>query len=650
MPQQVKIRKRNKRDIDLSERIKILDDLLINKIAAGEVVERPSSVVKELVENSLDAGSTEISVSIVEGGKKYIKITDNGEGIKKDELKRAFHRHATSKLLTEEDLYHIATMGFRGEALASIASVARVQIKSKEESEKNGATLKVEGGTFTDVTDAPHAQGTQIEVSDLFYNTPVRKKFLRTDTTEYSRTLETLKAISLTNPRVRFKLFNNDKEVFDYKKADFKTRIYDVLGKDVFEKSFFIDSYRAGESGVFVTGVISTPEENYHTNKKIFIFINGRLVKDRSLVHALMQGFDGMIDRGRFPMAVLEIEMPFADVDVNVHPQKTEVRFQEPNFIFSVIKACVRETLNKNARAFASHKGQEGAGSSSYSPSSPPSYEGSGNKSSYGQRSAQGSGQGFGQGDGSFSKAGERSFAKYEGERGNVNRSVATQVTSLDFNQDDNIDYKSKEYLNFEVIGQVFGEYLVVEPRSNEKGKEEFYLIDQHAASERIAFEKLKNSYYNKNEKLQTQRLLLPEKIETNEKEKEVLESLIPHLSSLGFEIDSFGPSSKGGEIFLIKEVPSLIQGRTVVKLIEDLIEETGELGTSEIVKQKIDDILIRIACHSVIRGPQFLTKEEGLGLLREMATVDFSGHCPHGRPVIKSFSKYEIEKLFKRV
>lgn len=587
-------------------KIKILDELLASKIAAGEVVERPSSVVKELLENSVDAGAASISIYLAEGGKRLIRVADDGSGMSPEDAAAAFLRHATSKISAEEDLSCIKTLGFRGEALASIAAVARVTMKTREKGSSEGASVAVAGGAKPVVAADGCAEGTLIEVSDLFYNTPARLKFMRSAESEFGRVLDILRRTALINPHIRFKLVHGASKTIDTPPGALKDRVADLFGDEVLKGIIEVQT-------PFVSGFIGSRELSYPTAKSFHLYINGRWIRDKGIARAVIDGYGTMLSSSRYPFAVLDIKLQPADFDVNIHPAKTEVRFKNPGFVYDIVKAAVRGALGggrtpamtPDGALLNKYAASTAGGFTAFTPPANIARE-----TSLGY-SAIPNARGF-----QFTEAGE--------------------------------DVKTPEFLALETVGQLWGEFLIAESSSREGGAD-FYIIDQHGSSERIAFERLRKER-TKGGRLQSQMLLIPEKIETTADEAEALNGSLDYLEGLGFEVAPFGASLKsGGETFLVKGVPGLLSSRSSSVLIKELAEELSGIGRSGKAEEKIEEVLMRIACHSVIRGARPLTKEEGNALLRRLACVDFAMHCPHGRPVVKKISRRELEAMFKR-
>jgi DNA mismatch repair protein MutL len=617
-----------------------MDELLSSKIAAGEVVERPASVVKELMENSVDAGARSITVEVGEGGRRLVKVSDDGVGMTKADAVMAFSRHATSKIYNEDDLSVIRTMGFRGEALSSIAAVARVTLRTRatdDPEDAPGTRVQVDGGAKALVTSDSHPMGTIVEVHDLFYNTPARGKFMRTARTEYGRILDIVKKIAVARPEIKITLYNGAAATLRAGRGTLKERLMDVFGADVVNELCELkgDSYK--ERGFAITGFVSKPTLNYSNANHLYIYVNGRLVKDRAITKAMIDGYCGTLDKRRYPFAALFVEMPPEEVDVNVHPAKTEVRFRDNSFIYHLVKGTVRRAVGGEGTSlpdgvFEKGSPQGGGGS--------PKGRGGHVKSPLylvdcagGKSSPRVGEAGVAWNDrNSFSAFSEEEaeIEKKQGQKGlgSVNSVAATINPDLS---------------EMDIVGQLWGEFLIVQ-RS-----EDFFVIDQHGAAERVRFEELRKSYF-RGENISSQYLLIPERIETTPEESVALAESAAHLRRMGFEVEPFGPSAKfGGETFLIKAVPEILAGRPAAVLVQELAAELAEIGGSQKLESIIEAALMTVACHSVIRGPRGLSDDEARALLCQISRVDFSGYCPHGRPVVKKFTRAEIEAVFKR-
>ncbi|MBI5286413.1 MAG: DNA mismatch repair endonuclease MutL [Deltaproteobacteria bacterium] len=564
----------------VTNKIHILPQELVSKIAAGEVVERPASVVKELVENSIDAGATDISIHIQDGGKRIIKVVDDGEGMPREDAVLAFERHATSKIESEDDLFNILTMGFRGEALPSIASVSEVTLSTKVHGELTGTMVKVRGGRVEEVKDFGCPEGAMVEVKNLFYNTPARLKFLRAISTELGHIIDIVNRLAIVNPPIRFKLTNGPTTILNTSKGDLKARVGEILGTDVLKQGIAIE-----EEGhrIRLWGLVSNPNITYPTTKGLFIYVNNRWIRDKGINYAIINGYRHLLMKDRYPLAVLFIHLPPEDVDVNVHPAKAEVRFKDPRLVYELISKTLQDAL--------------------IVPSMP------------------------------VSKL-EEAWPVSVKEAEPCYRTAPIVEEPLKFGERNVL---TPLFLELGIIGQLWGEYILAEREG------EFYIIDQHAASERIAFERLKNSYYEER-RIKGQSLLIPEVLEVFPQEREALEGSLEVLNDLGFEVEPFG-----GNTFVIKTIPGILAEKGCAGLIKDLAEELSCIGVSSRIEKRIDDTLIRVACHAVVRGRHPLSKEEIKALLNELAMIDFSSHCPHGRPVIKAISRAEVEEMFKR-
>lgn len=639
-------------------KIKIMPEALAIKIAAGEVIERPASVIKELIENSIDAKASDISIYIKDGGRKLIKVVDNGYGMSREDVVTAFLRHATSKVLKEEDLYSINTLGFRGEALPSIAAISETIVHTKIPGEISGTMVKIKGGRIEDITDTGCADGTAIEVRDIFFNTPARLKFMRSVSTETGNISDTVARLAIAYPSIRFRLYNNKTVMLEtsagsniaaattfstpfdgegrvgenYNYDVLRVRIADVFGKGILRNILFIE---AGDSMLQVHGFIARPETSYSTTKGIFIYVNNRWIRDRGINHAVLSGYRNCIMEGRYPFVILFVTIMPQLVDVNVHPTKCEVRFKNPKDVHELINKTITNVLSAPSVPFSELPSS--LPHSFLHPVPPPfnSLPLEGRGTGWGMESKEGEGRG---------KVIREGIVNYEG-RQQFNKDVCQNTAFYD----DTASYQtgiaelSSEGIKplffevLEVIGQLWLEYILCEKEG------EFYIIDQHAAAERIAFENLKKDYFA-NHYITNQMLLLPQRLEFSMQEKEIVEGSLDAIKALGFDIEPFS-----GNTFIIRAVPHILSGRDCRCLIKDMIDELVDTGISFKIDDRLDEILMRVACHSVIRGKRQLSREEAKALIKNLAKVDFSLNCPHGRPIIKAISKFEIEKMFKR-
>jgi DNA mismatch repair protein MutL len=512
-------------------------------------------------------------------------------------------RHATSKITEEKDLDAIRTMGFRGEALASISTVARVRLRTRRPGELTGTSVTIEGGSAPAITDDGCPEGTSVEARDLFYNTPARQKFMKSAASEFGRVADVFKRIAIINPGVRFRLVHgSSRPAVDTAGGTLRARLSDIFGADVAAGLMELKAPN-------VTGFIGAPGA-YASRKSLYIYVNGRPVQDKGINRAIIDGYGTVIDGPRFPLVVLDLAVAPEDVDINIHPAKSEVRFRNPGLVYDTVKTAIRLALagGLTPGREASLPGRKD-GAAGFTPYRAP-------------------------------EAGTPAFLQ---ESTPALSPVPPDEARLGFHADGN-EVKNPEFLDLITVGQLWGEYLIAESRANGG---EFYLVDAHGAAERAAFEGLKRRYFNGGE-IKRQMLLLPERVETTPEQGDGITGALEYLARLGFEIIPFGPSARaGGETFMIKATPDILGSRSSADLIKELAEDLSDVGGSSAVEERIEAALMRIACHSVIRGARRLTAEEGNALLRKLADIDFAGHCPHGRPVVKRFSRREVEAMF---
>ncbi|MDJ0819139.1 MAG: DNA mismatch repair endonuclease MutL [Desulfobacterales bacterium] len=637
-------------------KIKILPEILSNKIAAGEVVERPASVVKELVENSLDAGSSRIMIDIAQGGRSLIRVSDNGSGMGRDDALLALERYATSKIYRDRDLFNIRTLGFRGEALPSIASVSRFRLTSREASADAGTEIRVEGGKIKNVTEAGAPRGTLVSVRQLFFNTPARRKFLKTVATEMGHIADRISSIALGHPGIQFRLTHNDKIVKDWPAASSNfERVVDVLGGDL-KTGLHALQYKS--DGISLSGWISSPRAHRRTARAIYIYVNGRSVRDRMVQHALFEGYAQRLVKGQFPLAVIFIEVPFDEVDVNVHPTKSEVRFARQKAVHEAVRRAVAQTLYETDRTgWGAEGGQKGDAHDAETRAAQQVAET--NRTDFGFGISD---LGFKKGNSGFNY-GEKdsrheSFEEFEylppqtqsrdaqptprtrqpGTPTLLPESHPAPRTSQPDSPSVQAEiWQKKRFGSLRVIGQLHNTYIVCEADAG------LILIDQHAAHERILFESL--SARSADRKPSAQRLLVPETVELGFREAGVLESLIPELNELGLEIDHFG-----GNTFVVKSVPGLLAGREIRPLITEIVETVAAVGAAPGLDRALESCRMVMACHGAIRANQALNDQQIRGLLDQLDGCHNPSHCPHGRPTWLRWEIRELEKLFKRI
>ncbi|QTA88536.1 DNA mismatch repair endonuclease MutL [Desulfonema magnum] len=612
-------------------RIKILPENLSNKIAAGEVVERPASVVKELVENALDANSSRIIVEVEKGGRSLIRISDNGIGMNHDDALLATERYATSKIRKDNDLFSIKTLGFRGEALPSIAAVSRFTLETKDKTSEAGTRIIIEGGTIRDVSEIGAPAGTLISVKQLFFNTPARRKFLKTVNTEMGHIADTVANIALGWPRVQFRLHHNGKIVKNWiAVSDPADRIADVLGKDMRNMLHRTD---ADDNVISVSGWIASPRMARKTSRGIYVYVNGRFVKDKIIQHALFRGYSGRLMKGQFPVAVLFINIPSDQVDVNVHPTKNEVRFAQQNRVHGIVADAVSKALNLADRPVPPTSRSQAKNWDRREPSEQPYISETADFFSpqtvplEKKREHQ---------DMSSKKGDIRPALPVKKKKSESIKTEGDERTRF-FPEKQASLWENKPFRDLRVIGQFHGTYIICE------SDEGLVLIDQHAAHERVLFEQLKKQ--SSSSRNTSQKLLISETIDLSYSEADILEKLIPDFNDTGFEIEPFG-----GNTFVVKSVPAILGHGEIKPLITEIVEKMANIGVAPGLENIMDECLILMACHGAIRANQQLSDEQIRTLLTQLDECENSSHCPHGRPILIRWTLSFLEKSFKRI
>ena len=598
-------------------KIHTLSPQLANQIAAGEVVERPSSVLKELSENSLDAGAKRIEVEVEQGGTKLIRVRDDGCGISESDLPLALSRHATSKILGLEDLEAVATLGFRGEALASIASVSRLALTSNS-GEGSGWKAVSEGRDMeVELQPAAHPQGTSVEVRDLFFNTPARRKFLRTENTEYKRIDDCLKKLALSRMDVAFSLKHNQKVQFSLRpansQAEQEKRVADLCGPQFMEQALFVDNDR---TGIRLWGWIGLPTFSRSQADLQYFFVNGRSIRDKVVSHAVRQAYQDVLYHGRHPAYVLFLEILPADVDVNVHPTKHEVRFRESGSIHSFVSTTLKKALATDRPQ--DHLSTNG-GLELQNKDQP--------QSLIGQNALPLAGT---------PGSGYQSTWPSSGVPSGVN-APASSYQSLYSSQTQFSDRDQAEVppLGF-AVAQLKGIFILAE---NSHG---LIIVDMHAAHERITYERMKDAFDLQG--LVSQPLLVPENLAVSQREADAVESNQAVFTQLGF-----GVERAASESIIVREIPAILRGSEVEKLLRDVLSDLLEHGSSERIRDHINEILSTMACHGSVRANRKLTLPEMNALLRDMEITERSGQCNHGRPTWSQLTVEELDKLFLR-
>jgi DNA mismatch repair protein MutL len=617
----------------MNQKIEVLPTILANQIAAGEVIERPASVVKELVENSLDAGSTDIEITVQKSGIELIKIADNGSGIPKDDLALALARHATSKIKTLDDLENIHSLGFRGEALASIASVSRMDLISRTAEDKAGWQVSAEGVDYKPkLQPLSHPVGTTIEVHDLFFNTPARRKFLKSDTTEFGHIEEIVRRMALANFNVAFALKHNGKSIFQLPVAETlaqkEKRIRELFGQEFIDQAFYLET---NDATMKLHGWISSPNFNRGQADLQYFYINHRIVKDKLLGHAMKQAYQDLIVHNRFPVFILYLEIDPKAVDVNVHPTKSEVRFRSSRDVHDFVYAAIKQALkNINVAAGLQPAYQIKDVVGSLQPAYQTKNVAAGLQPAYHTKDVA---AGFSLRNKMEDIVSLKQKNLYPHFRDDDTLNLQIREPSATYSS--NMLISEKPLLGT-VIGQLLGTYILAE---NDEG---LILVDIHAAHERLTYEKIKTEYESTG--IKGQLLLLPFTLNLTAQELQYFEQYNDRLHEFGFEATLIGPESVS-----IRQVPFLLKDVAIENVFRDLLAELNEYDISDKQTVAINAILANMACHSSIRANQKLTIPEMDALLRQIESTPNSGQCGHGRPTWIKISNAELQKLFLR-
>ncbi|MBR6730620.1 MAG: DNA mismatch repair endonuclease MutL [Alphaproteobacteria bacterium] len=621
--------------------IRLLPQNLINQIAAGEVVERPSAALKELIENSIDAGSTRIDIKIQEGGKTYFCVTDNGKGMTKSELELCIERHATSKL-PDDDLFHICFLGFRGEALPSIASVAKLSITSRTKEMDEAWKISVEGGIKKDLAPVPATYGTTVEVRDLFFATPARLKFLKSAQSEMLNIKDTVNRLAMAYPQIHFSLSDEKRTILNYTPAaTLLTRIAQVIGKAFDENALAIE---ADYEGTKLTGFVGLPTYTRSTSQDQYLFVNGRFVKDKVLIGAIRGAFQGLIGHDTHPVLALFLSVPQQEVDVNVHPAKTEVRFANAPKIRGLLVSSIRNVLAENGHRTSSTIGIGALEKSIPVPFSTKSSSFSFNKPSFFNQSLKQEEiiENFNTSDNSFGlqEPQPHSFSDLPSQKQEfINFSEPT--FSVKSYEEEHLEQENQISPQTEIFPPLgFAKAQMHETYIVSQTKDSIIITDQHAAHERLTYERLIKNH----ESLQSQLLLIPEIIDLSEDEAIILLERAEELKTFGFIIEPFG-----GNSIVVREMPALLNKTNISKLMVDLAQTLKEFEDTVLLKDKIKDICARMACHGSIRAGRNLTIPEMNALLRQMEECTTSGQCIHGRPTYIELKLPDVERLFGR-
>lgn len=582
----------------MSRKIQVLPQAISQVIAAGEVIERPASVVKELIENSIDAGSSEIMVELGAGGLQLIRVVDTGEGMDREDVPLAFERYATSKIRSAEDLFNIHTLGFRGEAIPSICQVSKMTLQTRTRHSISGTKVICEGGEIKSVSETGCPVGTEVEVRQLFFNIPVKRKFLKSIRSELRSVLNHFVRLSLSHPTISFKLIHDGRTLHEYLKTESPlVRVEEIFGKEIYSD---LKPIEFEDDGIRISGYASLPSISKRNAESIFFYVNQRFIKDRMIYRAVLDAYRHILASNQFPVVILFIGLPPSAVDVNVHPTKAEVKFQNPDRVYQAVLASVRMVLQEGASRL------EGI-----------ALEG---------------------------EAKERGFHRsvpatlYREEDPSVSSFFTTRKEEgvLVVHDEGGFPWKPEEKWAYTILGQIQGTYILCEGEGN------LIFIDQHAAHERILFEKFKKEYENR--LMASEKLLFPVLMEFSAEESYMVESSGEALKEIGFEIERVGE-----KLFAIRSIPSFIDQKDPKEFFRKVLGELSFSEKGKKGKEAIQTLLVALACHSAIRANSLLRREEIDRLVKSLMPFHRSTTCPHGRPIFFVLPLEELGKQFKR-
>ena len=575
----------------MPSKIHLLPEHVSQTIAAGEVVERPASVVKELMENAIDAGSSEIIVELKMGGLQLIRVYDNGEGIDREDVQLALQRYATSKIKKAEDLFAIHTLGFRGEALPSIASVSKMTIKTRVANSISGTKAVCEGGEIKSISEVGCPLGTEVEVQNIFYNIPVKRKFLKSIRSELRYCLNHFLRLSLSQPSISFKLLHDGRMLHEHLKTESPSvRIEAILGREIYDH---LQECEFEDDEIKILGFTSLPSISKANSDGIYFYVNKRFVKDRMIYKAIIETYRHVLPTGKFPIVILFITIPPFTVDVNIHPTKAEVKFRDPDRVFHAVVGTLSSIHEGKAVSTRRVESATGVVPNSFPPM--------------------------------------KSYPAYLP----LTQRDEGKATPM-IREEGGFEWRVESKTPFRILGQVQGTYIVCE---GEKG---VIFIDQHAAHERILFNQYKNQYETKS--IVSEKFLIPVPIELSTEESFILDSHLEELQSMGFEIDAIGE-----KVYAIRSKPSSIDQKDPKAMVREILDELSFLKREGKGAEAIDTILITLACHSAIRGNFTLRREEIEELMRDLYPFNLSATCPHGRPIFFQLPLDELNKQFKR-
>jgi DNA mismatch repair protein MutL len=582
----------------MSGKIEVLPQSISQVIAAGEVIERPASVVKELMENAVDAGSSEITVELGAGGLQLIRVVDSGEGMDQEDVPLAFQRYATSKIRKAEDLYDIRTLGFRGEALPSICQVSKMTVRTRTHRSVSGTKVICEGGEIKAISETGCPVGTEVEVKQLFYNIPVKRKFLKSIRSELRSALSHFLRLSLSHPKISFKFIHDGRILHEYLKTESPwVRIEEIFGKEIHSH---LEPIEFENEGIRISGFASLPSLSKRNAESILFYVNQRFIKDRMIYKAVLDAYRHILPNNQFPVVILFIVLPPSAVDMNVHPTKAEVKFQNPDRVYQAVLASVRMVVQESPSRL---EGAAPAGKAREQ-----GFHGSAPTSLFRQEDPLAP---------SFFMSGrEEGILMVQDERG--------------------VPWKSEEKSVFSILGQIRGTYILCEGEGN------LIFIDQHAAHERILFERFKKDYENR--VMASERLLLPILMEFSAEESYIVESSGEALKEIGFEIERVGE-----KLFAIRAIPSFIDQKDPKEFVRKVLDELSFLEKGKKGEEAIQTLLVALACHSAVRANSLLRREEIDRLVENLTPFHRTTTCPHGRPIFFVLPLEELGKQFKR-
>ena len=660
-------------------RIAALPDHLVNQIAAGEVVERPANALKEIVENSIDAGATAIEVELAGGGIRLIRVSDNGLGIHPDDIELALHRHATSKIKTLNDLEHVASMGFRGEGLASIASVSRLTLTSRQDGSAHATQVKAEDGKLSSPTAAAHPVGTTIEAAELFFNTPARRKFLKSENTEYAHCTTMLERLALAHPHIAFSLKRDGKQVFKFPAQNLHERIATIVGEDFQAASLEIDS---GNGALRLYGAIAKPTFAKGKTDKQYCFVNHRFVRDKVMLHAVKQAYRDVLHNALTPAFVLFLDLPPEAVDVNVHPTKTEIRFRDSQQVHQLVFHTLNKALADTRADLTESVGNAGEVLHEITGIRPAATSSENEPSGFHPNPTASSENIFAAAPSTHASEPRNAFGSgktapmpYQAARAPQQRSLSLRESRAALNtyaelfKNTAADEADIELAQFEqacfgntsatsseipvhafsddpkpelpplgfAIAQLLGIYILAQ------AEDSLLLIDMHAAAERVNYEKMKRQR-QENGNLQSQRLLIPVTFAASHEECAALADHAEMLTGFGLEL-----SDMGGNTLAVRAVPAMLGKADVVSLAKDVLGELAQVGSSQTIEEHENHILATMSCHGSVRAGRQLTLPEMNALLRDMENTPRSNQCNHGRPTWVKLTLKELDALFLR-